>query len=98
MNARQTALAFALTLSSFAASATAAQEPGTLRWECARTGAPSHHEIATAFGYDNYQYMREAQPRLYRQVRRECSRSGAEQLLIVLDAAKQLQVQAIAAN
>ena len=98
MNARQIALALALvlTLSSFAACA--AQEPGSLRWECARTGAPSQHEIATAFGYDNYQYMREAQPRLYRQVRRECARSGADQLLIVLDAAKQPKVQAIAAR
>ncbi|HET7844705.1 MAG TPA: hypothetical protein VFL14_11180 [Xanthomonadales bacterium] len=98
MNARPIVLALALvaSLSSFAASATS--EPGSLRWECARQGAPSHREIATAFGYDNYQYMREAQPRLYRELRRECTRSGADAVLLVLDAAKHPKVQSLAAN
>ena len=93
MNARQIALAIALSLSSFAACAAPETGEGSLRWECARTGAPSNHEIATAFGYDNYQYMREAQPRLYRQLRRECA-GGADAVLIVLDRAKLPQVAA----
>jgi len=93
MNARQIALAIALSLSSFAAFATPESTDGNLRWDCARSGAPSHHEIATAFGYDNYQYMREAQPRLYRQLRRECA-GGADAVLIVLDRAKLPQVVA----
>lgn len=86
MNARQIALALTLTLSSLAATASSAEE-GTLRWECTRTGAPSYHEISTAFGYDNYQYMREAQPRLYRDLRRACA-GGADAVLVVMDAAK----------
>lgn len=92
MNARQIALASVLTLSSFAA--TAEQAAGSLRWECTRAGAPSHREISTAFGYENYQYMREAQPRLYRELRRECTRSGADAVLIVLDRAKVPRVSA----
>lgn len=92
MNARQIALALTLTLSSFAACASSTEE-GTLRWECARTGAPRYHEIATAFGYDNYQYMREAQPRLYRDLRRACA-GGADAVLIVMDVAKVPQVRA----
>ena len=92
MNARQIALALVLTLSSFAAAAE--QSAGSLRWDCARNGAPSHREISTAFGYENYQYMREAQPRLYRELRRECTRSGADAVLIVLDRAKLPRVAA----
>lgn len=90
MNARQIALALTLTLCSLAAAAAPAGQ-GALRWECTRSGAPRYHEIATAFGYDNYQYMREAQPRLYRDLRRECAR-GADTVLIVIDAAKLPQV------
>jgi hypothetical protein len=97
MNVRRIALAFALTLSASAAPA-ATQEPGTLRWDCARTGAPGHHEIAAAFGYDNHQYMREAQPRLYREVRRECARSGAGSLLVVLDGERLRATTALAAR
>lgn len=90
MNARQIALALTLTLCSLAAAAAPAGQ-GALRWECTRSGAPRYHEIATAFGYDNYQYMRDAQPRLYRDLRRECAR-GADTVLIVIDAAKLPQV------
>lgn len=90
MNARQIALALTLTLCSLAAAAAPAGQ-GALRWECTRSGAPRYHEIATAFGYDNYQYMRDAQPRLYRDLRRECAR-GADTVLIVMDAAKLPQV------
>ena len=92
MNARQIALALTLTLCSLAAAAAPAGQ-GALRWECTRSGAPRYHEIATAFGYDNYQYMREAQPRLCRDLRRECAR-GADTVLIVIDAAKLPQVRA----
>ena len=91
MNARQIALALTLTLCSLAATAAAPAGQGALRWECTRSGAPRYHEIATAFGYDNYQYMREAQPRLCRDLRRECAR-GADTVLIVIDAAKLPQV------
>jgi hypothetical protein len=94
MNARQIALALALTLSSFAAAAAPTAETGLLRWDCTRNGAPSHREIATAFGYENYQYMREVQPRLYRDLRRECASSGVDTVLIVLDRAKLPQVVA----
>jgi hypothetical protein len=93
MNARQTALALALSLSSLAAVAAPASEPGTLRWECTRTGAQGYREIAAAFGYDNYQYMREAQPRLYRQLRRACA-AGPAAVIVVLDRKKVPQVAA----
>lgn len=95
MNAIRTLTAAVLLLAS---SVTLAAEPTReLRWECTRTGAPSYHEIADAFGYDNYVFARAAQPRLYLQLRRECQR-GAAAVLVVLKPRRMIELEAVAAR
>ena len=93
MNAIRTLTAAALLLAS---GATFASEPEPeLRWDCNRAGAPSYHQIAKTFGFDNYEMAQAAQPSLYRQLRREC-RSGAKTVLLVLEPKRTLEVKAVA--
>lgn len=68
--------------------------PG-MRWDCSRSGAPSHREIATAFDFDNYALARSVQPRLYTELRRGCNR-GASAVLLVRKANNQIEVRAVA--
>ena len=70
-----------VTLMSASAVALAVEQTPGMRWDCTRTGAPSHQEIANAFGFDNYALARQAQPRLYTEVRRSCERGAAAVLL-----------------
>jgi len=93
MNAIRT-LTIAALLSASTVVLAAEQAPG-MRWECTRTGAPSHSQIAHAFGFDNYALARQAQPRLYTEVRRACQR-GAATLLIVNKPNNTTEVRAIA--
>ena len=95
MNAIRT-LTIAALLSACTVALAAEQAPG-MRWECTRTGAPSHSEIANAFGFDNYALARQVQPRLYTEVRRACQH-GAATLLIVNKRNNTIEVQAIAAR
>ena len=95
MNAIRTLTAAALLLAS---SAALASEPATeLRWDCSRKGAPSYHQIATTFGFDNYEMAQAAQPSLYRQLRRECQR-GAKSVLLVLEPRRTIEVKAVASR
>ena len=93
MNALRTLTATALLLASCAALASEPQPE--LRWDCNRAGAPSYHQIAQTFGFDNYEMAQAAQPSLYRQLRREC-RNGAKTVLLVLEPKRALEVKAIA--
>lgn len=69
-------LAIALVLFAFAASASAADmtEPHPLHWDCSRSGAPSLHETAVTYGYDNYVRVVPARDALRRQIRLACAR------------------------
>ena len=95
MNAIRT-LTIAALLSASTATLAADQAPG-LRWDCTRTGAPSHREIATAFEFDNYAFARSLQPRLYTEVRRGCAR-GAKALLLVRKSNNEIETRAIVAR
>jgi hypothetical protein len=55
-----------------AAQANANDTGDGLLWKCEREGAPSHREIADAFGFDNYWFARNLQPTLYVELRRMC--------------------------
>ena len=93
MNAIRTLTAAALLLAS---SAVLASEPAPeLRWDCNRAGAPSYHQIATTFGFDNYQQARAVQTSLYVQLRRECKR-GASTVLLVVEPRRPLEIKAVA--
>lgn len=95
MNAIRT-LTIAALMSASTVTLAVEQAPG-LRWDCARTGAPSHHEIATAFDFDNYALARNLQPRLYTELRRGC-KSGATAVLLVRTPNNTLEVRAITAR
>jgi len=75
----------------------AADPAAGMRWDCTRTGAPSHREIATAFNFDNYAMARNLQPRLYTELRRGCKR-GAAAVLLVSKPNNEFEVRAIAAR
>ena len=95
MNVIRTLTATALLLAS---SAVLASEPAPeLRWDCNRAGAPSYHQIATTFGFDNYELAQAAQPSLYRQLRREC-RNGAKSVVLVLEPRRTIEVKAVASR
>ncbi len=95
MNAIRTlTLAALLSASCFAL---ATDEVPGMRWDCNRGGAPSHGEIANAFGFDNYALARLAQPRLYTEVRRACQR-GATAVLLVNKPNRVIEVRVIAAR
>ena len=93
MNAIRTLTAATLLLAS---GHVLASEPAQeLRWDCSRPGAPSYHQIAKTFGFDNYQQARAAQPSLYWQLRRECKR-GAGTVLLVVEPRRTIEVKAVA--
>ncbi len=95
MNAIRT-LTFAIAL--FASTVALAADRGQgMRWDCTRTGAPSHREIANAFDFDNYASARNLQPRLYTELRRACN-SGAASVLLVRNPNSEIEVRAIAAR
>ncbi len=95
MNAIRT-LTIAALLSASSLAHSTDEAPG-LRWDCNRGGAPSHGEIANAFGFDNYALAREAQPRLYTEVRRACQR-GAAAVLLVARPGRGIEVRVFAAR
>lgn len=80
----------------FASSISQAAHPASgMRWDCSRLGAPSHREFANAFDFDSYAFARQAQPRLYTEVRRQCRR-GATAVLLVRKPSREIEVRPIA--
>jgi hypothetical protein len=49
-----------------------AAKPVSLRWDCARAGAPSLRQSAAIYGYDTYNLVVPARNALYREIRHAC--------------------------